>query len=796
MSVFGRIGKGLGIIFRPQQLEDRPTPPSWQQTLYGPGAPIRPTAKPWEEDFPRAIDYPPNVNSTIAPRTSYGLMPFNALKLAWETLDELKYVVHLLIKEFEIFEPQLLDEKGNDISATSPYRWIIEKPDRDTDYSTWVARFLQCAIVYDAGCLAWNMADKALEYVDGSTIFCLVDASGHTPQPPDPAYVQIIHGIPFAWYTRDQVWYRPRFTRHDSPYGMSPIEEAWTSCLTLANIKGFELAHYREGNMPEGLLGPDSEDQLTQEQREEYEAVFNSEMSTVTAKARVKILPFKPAWVQLKKADFPKDLYTTNYHSLGIACGVPASELGDTPGKGLGGKGFSDMATQTFYRIGLAPLKRYVESAMNEFLLALGAGGVTFNLALPTEGLDPQTANQSATQQMQGGLRKVNEARAALGLEEVPGGDVQIIVTGKGDVINLTKKLAEGVPEMAPAPSDGAPTSSTSGSTPSTSDDTAPQDGSDSGSATTTQTGDTGDAGDSVTTPPPSASTTTPTAKLHKPRSHTLPLHKGCGVDEGDDEYWGCEVVAPTTLEVPFGGHANEVCIVSLKADGLPPRTAIWKPYGGENPKLIDRIGHPQYLSEGAAYILDRVLGLYVVPVAWVAKVNGEPGSVCLYVPGQSDVKEALPVEQYTRRWVERMAVLDYLGGNLDRRQGQAALGNWLTDPADQSRPIAIDQGLLFPSEWKVVKSPFLDAVANQPLSADLMWTLSHALTWSDLWQDLTLLVGEDPIAITLERLQRAVNAGGLPVDAQDVAPDAVVATGSTETTADGVGNGDGSNTK
>ena len=64
------------------------------------------------------------------------------------------------------------------------------------------------------------------------------------------------------------------------------------------------------------------------------------------------------------------------------------------------------------------------------------------------------------------------------------------------------------------------------------------------------------------------------------------------------------------------------------------------------------------------------------------------------------------------------------------------------------------------------------------------------------MWQDLTLLVGEDPIAITLERLQRAVNAGGLVVDEQDVAPDVDVPSGSTETTPDGVGDGQGGNTK
>jgi hypothetical protein len=764
MGFFDPVSK----LFRPKPLNEQPTPASWQQTLYGPGTPIRPTSKPWEEDFPRAIDYPPNVNATISPRTSYGLMPFNALALAWETLDELKHIVHMLCKEFLIFTPSLHDSKGNDVSQDPAWEWFLRSPDRDLGFDVWATRFIQNAVVFDSGCLGWNMDDKALEYIDGTTIFTLIDAHGHTPKPPEPAFVQIIHGMPFNWFDRSKIWYRPRWPRYNAPYGMSPIEEAWTACLILANINGFELAHYREGNMPEGILGQDGEEQLTPAQVEQWEQLFNSTMraGSLEERSRIKVVPFKPFFIPTKKPDFPQQLYDVCYHRLGLACGVPPSELGDTPGKGLGGKGFMDMATQTFYRIGLGPLQMYLQRACREFIRAVGGGNdVIFELQLPTQGLDPASMQTAAVTQFAGGLITLNEARAAVGQEKLPGGDILCVIRNNG-ITNISDWLTKGAKSTDPASQVATGDSSSTGS--STTDGSISPAAYDGQSTPSSQ--DTKLAariiGEGTLSP---GKTTSAPRSRSKPSSaskslgrHELAVKKICGVDEGDDDYYGAPLAAPNaTLEVPFGGHANGVYIVALVPEGKEPRTGIWKPYADENPKLIERVGHPQYLGDAAAYILDRTLGLYCCPVAYVAKVEDQPGVVSMYVTHR---QPAQPPSEYSPYWVERAAVLDYLGGNLDRRMGDGIKGNWLTHPSDERRPVLIDQGLFFPVENKPIMSPFVDAVANQPFSPDMDWTLKHATKWDDMWSDLAALVGDEAVKLCQERLVAAIEAGGIPI--------------------------------
>jgi hypothetical protein len=108
--------------------------------------------------------------------------------------------------------------------------------------------------------------------------------------------------------------------------------------------------------------------------------------------------------------------------------------------------------------------------------------------------------------------------------------------------------------------------------------------------------------------------------------------------------------------------------------------------------------------------------------------------------------------------------VLDYLGGNLDRRMGDGIKGNWLTHPSDERRPVLIDQGLFFPVENKPIMSPFVDAVANQPFSPDMDWTLKHATKWDDMWSDLAALVGDEAVKLCQERLVAAIEAGGIPI--------------------------------
>ena len=65
----------------------------------------------------------------------------------------------------------------------------------------------------------------SLDVIDGSTITSRIGEDGRSPEPPDPAYQQVLHGVPAADFSSDELLYLPRNVRSHRLYGMSPVEQ-------------------------------------------------------------------------------------------------------------------------------------------------------------------------------------------------------------------------------------------------------------------------------------------------------------------------------------------------------------------------------------------------------------------------------------------------------------------------------------------------------------------------------------------------------------------------------------------
>ncbi|WP_230691144.1 hypothetical protein, partial [Streptococcus pneumoniae] len=88
------------------------------------------------------------------------------------------------------FLPRLVDKDGNEYGENNPhpYEWVTKSPDRRSPLSAWATRLLKNSLVYDAGALyIERQAGKlhGLRYVDGSTLFLIVNQHGELPQPYD-----------------------------------------------------------------------------------------------------------------------------------------------------------------------------------------------------------------------------------------------------------------------------------------------------------------------------------------------------------------------------------------------------------------------------------------------------------------------------------------------------------------------------------------------------------------------------------------------------------------------------------
>ncbi|PIS08247.1 hypothetical protein COT76_02520 [Candidatus Berkelbacteria bacterium CG10_big_fil_rev_8_21_14_0_10_33_10] len=146
--------------------------------------------------------------------------------------------------------------------------------------------------------------------------------------------------------------------------------------------------------------------------------------------------------------------------------------------------------------------------------------------------------------------------------------------------------------------------------------------------------------------------------------------------------------------------HLNTVYEVELDSEKGIVR-GIFKPAKGENNEIKKTLNiHNCYLREIAAYQMDRILGFGIVPPTSIREINGEIGSIQLYIPpeiadnhGNVVDKIDFEIEQNSHDWM-LMAIFDYITANWERKPD-----NWLVDWHTNSDLYAIDHGYAFFSQ-------------------------------------------------------------------------------------------------
>lgn len=161
-------------------------------------------------------------------------------------------------------------------------------PDQEHGWKTWLRALLEDMLVIDAATVYPRMTLGgelySLELVDGSTIKRLLDSSGRTPLPPDPAYQQVLKGIPAVDYNRDELLYRPRNVRTHKVYGYSPVEQVIMTVNIAMRRQLHQLQYYTEGNVPEALIGVPEE--WNPDQIKQFQEYWDSLMEGNTASRR------------------------------------------------------------------------------------------------------------------------------------------------------------------------------------------------------------------------------------------------------------------------------------------------------------------------------------------------------------------------------------------------------------------------------------------------------------------------------------------------------------------------------
>lgn len=251
-SIYERLKTGVRFILTGQRPD----------TFFGPSQPLEPQAQ--NQAQGRAFDYPVAYNTRWTPRSEESIS-FSQLRALADGLDILRLGIETrkdqLAKQIWTVRPKDLTKKTD--PRCQPIIDFLQYPDREHDFATWMRLLAEDMFVIDAATIYPRMTRGggvySLDVIDGSTIKRVLNNDGRTPVPPDPAYQQILKGLPAVDYSRDELIYVPRNPRPSKVYGMSPVEQiVMTINIAIRRSLG-QLAFYTSGSTPDLIFSvPDT----------------------------------------------------------------------------------------------------------------------------------------------------------------------------------------------------------------------------------------------------------------------------------------------------------------------------------------------------------------------------------------------------------------------------------------------------------------------------------------------------------------------------------------------------------
>ena len=248
-----RVAQGLRWVVGAEAPED------W----FGPMDPLPPSA---QQVIGRQFDYPSGYNLVTQPRQAEPISfeqlrgladAYDLMRLAIETRKDQIAKLSWIIRPRTGLNGQ--PRAAHDDPRISQVSDFFARPDREHGWDSWLRMVVEDMLVIDAATLfpRRDYAGRllALEPIDGATIKRVLDDRGRTPEPPYPAYQQILKGLPAVDYRSDELFYLPRNVRSHRVYGYSPVEQVVMTVNIALRRQLHQLQYYTEGNVPEALIG-------------------------------------------------------------------------------------------------------------------------------------------------------------------------------------------------------------------------------------------------------------------------------------------------------------------------------------------------------------------------------------------------------------------------------------------------------------------------------------------------------------------------------------------------------------
>ena len=365
----------------------------------------------------RQYDYPFGANLNYAPRSEGGIS-FTELRALADALPLLRAVIEtrkdqIAAQNFTVRQRSRVDLPDASARVGAALEFL-GRPDRRRSFGDWLRILLEDLLVIDAATIypRYTRAGKlhSLDVVDGATIKPLIGEDGRAPEAPDPAYQQILHGVPAADFSADELLYLPRNARAHKLYGMSPVEQIALTVNIALRREAATLDYYRTGSVPDAFGTVPKE--WTTDQCRAFQDNFDAQMSGNPALRRT--LKFMPGDFKLIEPRQPplKDQYDEWLARLiCYAFSVPVTPFVSQVNRATG-ETMRLQATQE----GLLPLKTWVKSVLDCVIQdCMGEKDLEF-VWVGDDAIDPLQQAQTLNILVSAGIKTREEARAELGL--------------------------------------------------------------------------------------------------------------------------------------------------------------------------------------------------------------------------------------------------------------------------------------------------------------------------------------------------------------------------------------------
>lgn len=399
------------------------TPSSWMSPMQ----PLTPMAP--ADVKGRAWDFPVGLNLNYMPRVDEGVS-FSDMRALAENCDILRAVIETRKDQIEALDWCIkvmpVDGDNKRVTATADQKKRIaaitafmKSPDKERGFDQWMRILLEDVFVTDAASV-YRWPDRkgrlyALRIIDGAKIKPLIDEYGCRPKPPDPAYQEILKGVPAVDYTSDELLYLVRNPRSHKLYGYSPVEQIIITVNTTIRRALSQLEYYREGSQPDAFVGLPKD--WTQDQIKDFDRYWQSvNAGNLAQRRQLKFLPGEFKY-QATKEPVLKDEYDD--YLTRVICFV--FSIAPTALVKANNRSVADNQHDQAREEGLAPLQKFIRNFWNRIIAEdFDSPDLMFDY-LDDREMDPQVAATIRQGDVKTGIISIDEARDRMG-EDALGG--------------------------------------------------------------------------------------------------------------------------------------------------------------------------------------------------------------------------------------------------------------------------------------------------------------------------------------------------------------------------------------